>query len=297
LQPPPHEPQSLPGTMDIITRAEARAQGLTHYFTGKPCKQGHIAQRYVQGSCTECKRLGSIAHYYKSYKSCRAAKGAKILARKDLVIYGPFLTRALAMEKGLSHYFVGAPCKQGHVSHQFVCGGCFECRRIKHGYGTHAPRAKHGPDPVKLAARRARSTAAMTAKRRTPEGARKRREYEQRRWAQMTPDRKIAINLRARVAQALKWSGVKKSAKTFGLIGCSVAELKAHLESQFLPGMTWDNWTTDGWHVDHIRPCASFDLSDLEQQKACFHYSNLQPLWAIDNLRKQAKWEPATMAA
>ena len=137
----------------------------------------------------------------------------------------------------------------------------------------------------------------MTAKRRTPEGARKRREYEQRRWAQMTPDRKIAINLRARVAQALKWSGVKKSAKTFELIGCSVAELKAHLESQFLPGMTWDNWTTDGWHVDHIRPCASFDLSDLEQQKACFHYSNLQPLWAIDNLRKQAKWEPATMAA
>jgi hypothetical protein len=105
----------------------------------------------------------------------------------------------------------------------------------------------------------------------------------------MTGDQKIASNLRARVAQALKWSGVKKSAKTFELIGCTVPELRAHLETQFLPGMTWDNWTRDGWHVDHIRPCASFDLTDPEQQRACFHYTNLQPLWWEDNLRKGAK--------
>ena len=55
--------------------------------------------------------------------------------------------------------------------------------------------------------------------------------------------------------------------------------------------MTWDNWQHDGWHIDHIRPCASFDLADLEQQRQCFHYTNLQPLWAADNIRKGAKYE------
>ena len=55
--------------------------------------------------------------------------------------------------------------------------------------------------------------------------------------------------------------------------------------------MSWDNYGTHGWHIDHIRPCASFDLSDEEQQKICFHYTNLQPLWAEDNLKKSKKWE------
>jgi HNH endonuclease. len=56
--------------------------------------------------------------------------------------------------------------------------------------------------------------------------------------------------------------------------------------------MSWDNYGRDGWHIDHIRPCASFDLTDPEQQRQCFHYTNLQPLWAADNIRKGAKWQP-----
>jgi len=52
----------------------------------------------------------------------------------------------------------------------------------------------------------------------------------------------------------------------------------------------WDNYGS-GWHIDHIRPCSSFDLSDEEQQRACFHHSNLQPLWVKDNLEKGSKWE------
>jgi hypothetical protein len=54
--------------------------------------------------------------------------------------------------------------------------------------------------------------------------------------------------------------------------------------------MTWENWALDGWHIDHIRPCCSFDLTDPEQQKKCFHYSNLQPLWAEENWSKGGKW-------
>ena len=54
--------------------------------------------------------------------------------------------------------------------------------------------------------------------------------------------------------------------------------------------MSWDNWSIKGWHIDHIRPCSSFDLSDPTQQKECFHYTNLQPLWASENLKKNNKW-------
>jgi hypothetical protein len=90
---------------------------------------------------------------------------------------------------------------------------------------------------------------------------------------------------RNRVRSALR--GASKSARTMELIGCPVETLKAHLQKQFLPGMTWENYGK--WHVDHIHPCASFDLTNPAEQRICFNYSNLQPLWAKDNLSKGAK--------
>ena len=70
--------------------------------------------------------------------------------------------------------------------------------------------------------------------------------------------------------------------------GCSIDELCLHIESMFLDGMTWDNHGK--WHIDHIKPCCAFDLTDPKQQQECFHYSNLQPLWAVDNLKKNGKY-------
>lgn len=72
--------------------------------------------------------------------------------------------------------------------------------------------------------------------------------------------------------------------------GCSIEELCSHIESQFSDGMTWENHGNKGWHIDHIKPCCAFDLTDPQQQRECFHYSNLQPLWAIDNLKKNGKY-------
>jgi len=100
---------------------------------------------------------------------------------------------------------------------------------------------------------------------------------------------KIAHILRTRLGQALK--GQNKSASTLELLGCTIEFLKEYLASQFQEGMSWDNYSYDVWHIDHIRPCSSFDLTDPEQQKQCFHYTNLQPLWAKDNFSKGAKWE------
>lgn len=95
-----------------------------------------------------------------------------------------------------------------------------------------------------------------------------------------------------RIREAIKYQNankVKGFNRTHNIVGCTVEELKQHLEAQFQEGMSWDNWTNDGWHIDHIVPCITFDLTDPEQQKLCFHYTNLQPLWAEENLKKSKK--------
>jgi hypothetical protein len=98
---------------------------------------------------------------------------------------------------------------------------------------------------------------------------------------------KLVNNLRSRMWAVLK--GKSKSKPTIKLLGCSVEECWNYLEKQFKPKMTRKNYGK--WHVDHIRPCASFDLSDPKQQAICFHYTNLQPLWSYENESKGAKHE------
>lgn len=99
---------------------------------------------------------------------------------------------------------------------------------------------------------------------------------------------KLISNVRTKTYQSIKLNVKHKS--TIELLGCSVEELKKHLELKFKEGMSWENYSKKGWHIDHIKPCASFDLSDPEQQKICFHYTNLQPLWWWENLSKADKF-------
>ena len=97
---------------------------------------------------------------------------------------------------------------------------------------------------------------------------------------------KLKSILRGRLWSLVKSNKMLKRKNALNLVGCSVQELKEHVEKQWLPGMSWDNHTNNGWHIDHIMPCNTFDLTDIEQQKLCFHYSNLRPLWAADNLSR-----------
>lgn len=106
--------------------------------------------------------------------------------------------------------------------------------------------------------------------------------------ARSNPSYRLRRNLAVRLYAALK-SKTNKKDRTMELIGCSLEDLMKHLESQFKEGMTWENYGRFGWHVDHIIPCSSFDLLNEEEQKKCFHYTNLQPLWQIENLRKSNK--------
>ena len=102
---------------------------------------------------------------------------------------------------------------------------------------------------------------------------------------QNDPNYKLLETLRKRMWDALK--GNNKSARTMELIGCTVEELWSHVEKNFKSGMTKENHGL--WHLDHIMPCCKFDLTDPVQQRECFHYTNLQPLWAYDNYSKGKK--------
>lgn len=98
--------------------------------------------------------------------------------------------------------------------------------------------------------------------------------------------------LRGSIRRGLKLTVKGKRVSSIKDLGCTLDELKIYIESKFLPGMTWENWTIFGWHLDHIRPLSSFNWDDPEEQKKAVHYTNLQPLWAFDNLSKGDKWDP-----
>jgi hypothetical protein len=98
---------------------------------------------------------------------------------------------------------------------------------------------------------------------------------------------RIKDNLRRRINYAIK--NGKKLTSTNKLLGCSLEKFKIYIEGLWHEGMDWNNYGMFGWHLDHIKPCASFNLADPEEQKKCFHYSNIQPLWAKDNWSKGSR--------
>ncbi len=98
---------------------------------------------------------------------------------------------------------------------------------------------------------------------------------------------RIKRNLRRRIIHVIQ-SGYK-SDSTMNLLGCDISFFLNHLEKLFDDTMNWDNYGQFGWHIDHIIPCDSFDLTLEEEQRKCFHYTNLQPLWWSDNLSKSKK--------
>lgn len=91
------------------------------------------------------------------------------------------------------------------------------------------------------------------------------------------PEFKLMKTLRSRLGNALKRKNADKNNSTIELLGCSISFLRGFLEAKFKEGMTWKNH--GDWHIDHIKPYESFNLLDEEEQKKCFHYTNLQPLW------------------
>jgi len=96
---------------------------------------------------------------------------------------------------------------------------------------------------------------------------------------------RIACGLRSRLSITMQ--GKKKYNKTLDYLSITLSDFKIYIEKQFTEGMSWDNY--GDWHLDHIKPVVSFDHTDEEQIKECWHYTNFQPLWATDNIKKSDK--------
>ena len=145
----------------------------------------------------------------------------------------------------------------------------------------------HALTPAEKTARSRKNRAS-----RDPEALKKyHREYFQNRSEEDVNFRLIS-NLRNRTASAIRQGKGIKQQKTENLLGCTIGDARDHIESQFDDGMSWDNWAMDGWHLDHIRPCISFNMEDERQQFVCFNYRNLMPLRGEENLSKNDTYEP-----
>lgn len=139
---------------------------------------------------------------------------------------------------------------------------------------------------VKRAAWREKFKEREKLRRKLPEEKDKRNSRENLRY-ENDPGYRMEKKLRARMYDVIKKGS--RSLRTLELLGADFLTIKNHLESQFKPGMTWES---RDWHIDHRRPCASFDLTKESEQRVCFHYTNLQPLWAKENLSKGKKEPP-----
>ena len=196
------------------------------------------------------------------------------------------------------------------------CGRCHECKPVKAfrpnkrtkcglcSYCRDCESATYRNNPLrqqKVKENRERRMKDPQYREKVKQRTRKRRRREDyraqdrmnRKWRRMNdPHFRIRSLLYSRLGAVLK--GFAKTDHTINLLGCTVAHIKAHLESLWLPGMNWKNHGTYRvnhpmtWHVDHILPCAAFDLTKPEEQRKCFHWTNLQPLWADQNMAKRA---------
>ena len=138
----------------------------------------------------------------------------------------------------------------------------------------------------KFEARRISQNKATLLRRQNPE-VRKKINIRMKNFYHSNPQYSTSKKLRERIRISLKACSAVKCARTEELVGCSFSYLCKHLEGQFREGMSWDK--PNSFHIDHIKPMSSFDLTDPQQQKAACHWTNLQPLYPEENLRKGAK--------
>jgi hypothetical protein len=230
------------------------------------------------------------------------------------------ISRKEAKQKNLKRYFTGKPCLRNHIAERLVSTkSCIECNKIheKKYYSTPYGKSKRAEKDKRYKINNIEKIRERDRKRsKTLQYKTRAKEYNQRDYVKekrraynkkyreenlevlkerdrlyaknvkrKNPQNRIKENIRRRILLALKNNS--KSLPLEKLIGCEISFLIQYLENKFIKGMSWNNHGE--WHIDHIKPCTSFDLSKLSEQKKCFHYKNLQPLWAKDNLSKGAK--------
>lgn len=226
--------------------------------------------------CIKCKKEKDINEYFilkyaldgrQTYcKDCERVRIKKYRKQRKLKTYDePFRTcKDCKVEQEINEFAKHPDARNGH---QPVCK---DCKKIYRKYGS-----PNKNKSVEL----------------TPEEHQKakvRRGKWRRGWhknrMQTTPEYKLVRILRTRILHMIHKIHTSKSQSSMKLLGCSIPFFKTWIESQFTNGMSWEN--KSDWHVDHQKPCASFDLTDPKEQQKCFNWQNCKPMWAKDNMSK-----------
>jgi hypothetical protein len=252
--------------MLVINRTEAKARGLTRYFTDQPCPQGHIAPRFVSNyACEKCIQEHPDKGPGRNQRKRRQRRERWAREQEERAMRGIMLWKD-ARDLGLKRYFTGQPCNRGHISERLVSNmGCLVCSAEK--------RARHRMDHPEIWKR---SQAIWAAKH--PDKIKQFRQTQAHRL-----ERKIATNLHVRLIRAIKQNSRTGSAVRD--LGCSIAELIQYFEGLFKPGMTWENWG-EVWEIDHRKPLAVFDLTKRDEVQIACHHTNLQPLFNQEHRTK-----------
>ena len=213
--------------MNVISRIKAKQQGLKRYFTQKPCKHGHVCDRFVlNGNCVLCKQERDRKYHEKHQIRCNECSTNYYLNNKEKI----------------------KKYKTDNFQHNknYMAIWCQKNRKKLNEYSRNYNKDKKNTDI----------------------------------------NYKLSQNLRNRLYMAAKNN--YKNGSAVQDLGCSIPELKNYLEARFSPEMTWDNYGPY-WHIDHIKPLSSFDLTDRTQFLEACHFANLQPLYWEENLSKGAR--------
>lgn len=223
-----------------------------------------------------------------------------------------YITRADAINAGLKRFFLGQECPRGHIAERFISdGSCMICRRerirerrkdpLVRKKETEVEMKKRSDNPEYHEKRKATGRRCSKRKREDPDYV-ENLKIKQNDWrknkggtdwvnkyvrekTKNDPAFAMASRLRGRLKDMVKRNGFRKEAKTVDLIGCTYEFFVKHIERQFLPGMSWENKNL--WHIDHIIPLSS--AKDEKDMISLMNFTNLRPLWAKDNLKKNSK--------
>jgi hypothetical protein len=260
--------------MDIISRAEAKAQGLKRYFTGEPCKHDHVSERMVSDTlCLFCKRIREARQWKQKQDKKKSGLEYKLSKEWD------------------SYFFSGAKKSQRKLARQyFMIFTCCEYRK-RQALGQKKYRdkniktiAKKRKDKYWADIEKNRAYARIMSNKQSYRETRNKRNLVTRR----SPDMVVKVFMQNSLRSILNRSDKRKTNKSEVMMNYKKEDLIFIIESKFIKGMDWGN--RNEWHIDHIKPIAQFLKEGITDPAIINALSNLQPLWAKDNLSKGAKY-------
>lgn len=258
--------------MEIISRKEAKEQGLKFYFTGQPCVRGHINKRYASGKCVSCSEEDR-----KKWREDNRERANEL--RRNAYWRDPQKGR-----DSVKKYRAEDPAR---TKEQYKKWYWEDPEKRRQSRRDHYRQNREKIRAIENARNKECRAARLEAERRYIEKNRdkvreRKREYNRRKY-KTDKRHKAILFMRRQLADFL----AGKKGRTEDLLGYTRDDLVQHMESLFHDGMSWDNHGE--WHIDHITPISHFLKEGKDAPHVVHALENLQPLWAFDNLSKGAK--------